>query len=552
MKILAIRGKNLASLTGSFEVDFNQEPLTSAGLYAISGPTGAGKSTLLDALCLSLYDNTPRLARAGAQGVLPDVKGNTVSPQDPRNLLSRGHGEGYAETDFVGNDGDIYRARWSVRRAHSKSDGGLQPSQMNLWKLSDMQAIGHAKTEVKAAIEARLGLSFAQFTRAVLLAQNEFAAFLKADDSERAELLQTLTGTDIFAALSKQAYQRYRQEESQLQGISQQMNGLNPLDAPERLQLEQEFAALEAEARTLNTQLDNLESQLQWHLNRQAAEQRKQQAEQQLDTARTEKTATAERGAHLQTVEAVQVARPLLDDYQREHQAVSQTTDELEQWRRRLVQAETAREKSLAAVMAQQQQVDTIQADQKAAAPLIETARTLDHALVNLRERESELAQHQTEAGQLTQQATEQLAAAEQKLAHTQQQLAATETWLHQHETLEALASGWPRWDALLQQAETVWQSLHASEADTTSLQNQVEQCQQVQAQAHQQYVIAEQQLARAESALAAIVLPMTHEEMEHALQQRTHWTLQREQLQAARIHWEKRRGCVELFNISS
>ncbi|HEY0420117.1 MAG TPA: AAA family ATPase, partial [Acetobacteraceae bacterium] len=80
MRILAIRGKNLASLAGEFAIDFREEPLQSSGLFAISGPTGAGKSTLLDALCVALYDATPRLLRAGARGIaLPDVKGEMVS-----------------------------------------------------------------------------------------------------------------------------------------------------------------------------------------------------------------------------------------------------------------------------------------------------------------------------------------------------------------------------------------------------------------------------------------------------------------------------------------
>ena len=48
MKILAIRLKNLASLEGEVEIDFEKEPLKSAGLYAISGPTGSGKSTILE------------------------------------------------------------------------------------------------------------------------------------------------------------------------------------------------------------------------------------------------------------------------------------------------------------------------------------------------------------------------------------------------------------------------------------------------------------------------------------------------------------------------
>ena len=61
MKILAIRLKNLTSIEGTVEVDFMAEPLHSAGIFAISGPTGAGKSTLLDALCLHCMIRLPAL-----------------------------------------------------------------------------------------------------------------------------------------------------------------------------------------------------------------------------------------------------------------------------------------------------------------------------------------------------------------------------------------------------------------------------------------------------------------------------------------------------------
>ena len=73
MRILAIRGRNLASLAGEFCVDFESEPLQSSGLFAISGPTGAGKSTLLDALCLALYDATPRQSFIAALKDVPEV-----------------------------------------------------------------------------------------------------------------------------------------------------------------------------------------------------------------------------------------------------------------------------------------------------------------------------------------------------------------------------------------------------------------------------------------------------------------------------------------------
>jgi exonuclease SbcC len=141
MRILKISGKNLASLAEEFSVNFESEPLASTGLFAISGPTGAGKSTLLDALCLALYDATPRLLRVAGRNYLADVGNETVSTQDPRTLLRRGTAEGYAEVEFVGSDNASYRARWSVRRSRNKAEGALQPTSMSLQLLPE-QPIG--------------------------------------------------------------------------------------------------------------------------------------------------------------------------------------------------------------------------------------------------------------------------------------------------------------------------------------------------------------------------------------------------------------------------
>src|SRR3546814_19248764 len=103
MKILAIRIKNLASLEGVTEIDFTQEPLCSAGIFAITGPTGAGKSTILDALCLALYAKTPRYAQAREIGIeITDVPGSTINPNNVRATLRDGTPDGHAEIDFVG------------------------------------------------------------------------------------------------------------------------------------------------------------------------------------------------------------------------------------------------------------------------------------------------------------------------------------------------------------------------------------------------------------------------------------------------------------------
>ncbi len=86
MKILAIRGCNLASLEAEFEIDFTTEPLKSAGIFAITGCTGSGKSTILDAICLALFNNTPRNNKA-EQGNITDVGDSIISLGDSRNVL---------------------------------------------------------------------------------------------------------------------------------------------------------------------------------------------------------------------------------------------------------------------------------------------------------------------------------------------------------------------------------------------------------------------------------------------------------------------------------
>ena len=102
MRVLAIRGRNLASLEGEFSIDFTEEPLASAGIFAISGPTGAGKSTLLDAMCLALFSRTPRTELAKENNVrLRDVQEEVLPQSDPRFLLRRGTASGYAEVGIA-------------------------------------------------------------------------------------------------------------------------------------------------------------------------------------------------------------------------------------------------------------------------------------------------------------------------------------------------------------------------------------------------------------------------------------------------------------------
>lgn len=263
MKILAIRLKNLASLAGPFEIDFTAEPLASAGLFAITGPTGAGKSTLLDALCLALFGAVPRLNNTGRDAKVPDVDGE-IGTGDPRTLLRRGTGEGYAEVDFVGIDGRRYRARWEANRAREKAGGKLQVSRQSLRDLDQDQLLASQKGEYKTQLEAALGLNFEQFTRAVLLAQSEFSAFLKADDNDRSELLEKLTDTALYTRLGRRAFDKTKEAREAHKLLQDQASGVTPLAPEARAELDERFHAAQQQLKLQQAQLKQLELQDTW------------------------------------------------------------------------------------------------------------------------------------------------------------------------------------------------------------------------------------------------------------------------------------------------
>src|SRR5690606_34100113 len=104
---------------------------------------------------------------------------------------------------------------------------------------------GSRKTDVKQAIEERLGLSFDQFRRSVLLAQGDFAAFLDADAKERAGLLERMTGTEIYGVISMEAHARAVGARRSLEQLSTRRELLAVFSEEERAAHEEKAKALE-------------------------------------------------------------------------------------------------------------------------------------------------------------------------------------------------------------------------------------------------------------------------------------------------------------------
>lgn len=441
MKILAIRGANLASLAGDFCLDFREEPLASTGLFAITGPTGSGKSTLLDALCLALYGDYPRLS-ANSTEKLEDLSGHTLSAGDERNILTRGAGAAFAEVDFTGIDGADYRAHWEVKRAKESPSGKLQASKVSLQRLSDQQVLAALKTDCVNQVEALTGLSFDQFCRTALLSQGRFDAFLLANQNERSDLLQKITGTGIYSAISAQAYQEEANRKNALLLIQTQIDTLQLLGEDEVKALEEAIASLETEVQRASQNLAGVQTQQQLRQNEANTEAVATKAAHELAAAQGQDRELAPARERLAALERAEALRPAFLDLRQASHALDEKQQELE----RAIREAAARKAELDQAQSRQEACQRAATDADAAilqwTPQWEAAAEADQ---HLRQAEVEcqqargryddtmrdLAQKQNEANQLQKQAKQ--AAIEYE---------DLETWLTANRSLASLNLG--------------------------------------------------------------------------------------------------------------
>ena len=197
--------RNIASIMEA-DIDFTKDLKDGvtgdpASLFLICGDTGAGKSVILDGISMALYKTTPRIT--GVANVrnnrINGGEGGEVPISDIRQYTRIGisnKDDCYSEVVFRGNDGLIYHARLSLGFTRNRT---YSPA---IWKVKKGEEDWTSRDCEETILQA-IGLSFNQFCRMAMLAQGQFATFLKGKKEERTAILEQLTNTERFTTYGK-------------------------------------------------------------------------------------------------------------------------------------------------------------------------------------------------------------------------------------------------------------------------------------------------------------------------------------------------------------
>ncbi|MFT4534386.1 MAG: exonuclease SbcC [Saprospiraceae bacterium] len=230
MKIFKISFKNINNLKGENSISFDEEPLSSAGIFAITGPTGSGKSTILDVITLALFNKIPRFKGSISKNAIEGMG----------SVITHHTTDAYARIEYE-IKGERYTSEWITKNTKA---GKLVDYEMFIYDPTG-KPFDLKKSEVPAYNEGIIGLKYDQFVKSIILSQGQFAKFLKASKDERGQLLENLTGSSIYRKIGIATFDKHREIKNAVMMEKDRLENISCLAEDARKELKNEI--LEAE-----------------------------------------------------------------------------------------------------------------------------------------------------------------------------------------------------------------------------------------------------------------------------------------------------------------
>ncbi|MBQ7533545.1 MAG: AAA family ATPase [Bacteroidales bacterium] len=270
MRIEKIIIENINSIEKA-EISLSTGILANEPLFLITGETGSGKSTILDAITLALYDKSPRYENTQSK---EKTENGLSTMQSTNNVLRKGTSDGKAEVWFcIGND--EYIATWHLHRTKSGKYETTNRRKLEVVKGEERIVLETKIDAVNQRVEELLGLTYEQFMRSVMLAQGQFSTFLNSNKRQQTEILEMLTGTEVYSKIAEIVGQHKNDANKAVLNAKDQYNRMADTVLPEAqlAELTEKLAKnvklqeqTEADIKTQEQNLRNLENLDKLHL----------------------------------------------------------------------------------------------------------------------------------------------------------------------------------------------------------------------------------------------------------------------------------------------
>lgn len=213
MKIHTLRLRGIGPFRDEQAIDVDE--VGQQGLFLLDGPTGVGKSTIVDAIVYALFGQTA--TQDGQDRMVSDFLGEDIARAE----------RPYVELVFSTPAG-VFRVRREPKCPYINRNGreAEHNSTAKLWRLPNERTATESHSpgagdlfcngnqEVGHEIQHLLGLNREQVLSTMVLAQGQFATFLRAKSEDRRPILQSVFNTARYERLQNALLEQRKQANS--------------------------------------------------------------------------------------------------------------------------------------------------------------------------------------------------------------------------------------------------------------------------------------------------------------------------------------------------